>query len=939
MSIGKSLWGGLLFCILTSLSAGITLTEKGKTQYVIVTAENATTAEQNAAQELHDCLKKVTGKDFRIVDQKQAGTLRGIFVGNTDFASANGMKQGSFGREEWCIRNVGKDIVIAGGRPRGVLNGVYEFLERFAGCRRYGLEMRRMPTIGNLAIPDGLDIAGRPPFLYRDIYYLSTGIPRDAYYDSRAWNKLFSYAAPAKYGFSEMSGSPSAGHTYLVYAADFPEDISWMAPNGHRSRVTVTTGGQICYSHPEVRRRFAEKLRGYIKADRTACDKDGKPYPIIYAVNANDCGTLCYCPECRALAEKYNPSGMVIDFTNAVAAAIAKEYPDVLVMMFAYKEAAAPPRGIKARDNVMVQMALMDVEFSGAENRDVLRPVTHPHNSQFVKTLDAWRKSAANLALWDYWRLYYDLFPTPYSIVGNLPAKIRLYREFGIKQVFVEFPLMVKPGIQCPNSFIDLTVYAGAKLLDNPDLDYPALIADFMTGVYGKGAPFMYEYLNYLETRMREEPDYMSRKGAPSRRYLDGEFFRRANELLDAAENAAAAAGEHDAVININQERLPVDLAYINLMKSSLFGNPLGVDRETLWTRIERNMKNFAKKYYTAEYAAETLPKTLVYYRSKLESPPLPPEFAGRKVLDFTWSDFRGNQVADPDAPGGRACTVYKQYFSGKEPLHGKPFELGIYAGNAEPKQVLRYTIEPSKVPADEKYHFYYVGRCRIPQNAMIWLHWTWLLSMPLRDVYDPTDVNAQYDIFVQLKLQGPAYVKGSSASDDVRLGRIIFEKVSGNEAVKVPAELSNRAVVKVIPAEKFTYHVARVPDDGALNRTAVKPVDDKIVDMHAQLPAFGLTDTATGVRPITRQISRKELQTDGKFHLYKLGTAKLTPTMQLWGHFSWSMCVPLKDYYDPVQPDVAYDLFISLKVTGPAYIDGDKAENRFLVDALYLVR
>ena len=72
------------------------------------------------------------------------------------------------------IRTDGPNLVIAGGKLRGTLYGVYSFLEDTAGCRWYTPAVSRIPSQQTLSIGD-LDIAWKPHFEYRDIYFKSSG--------------------------------------------------------------------------------------------------------------------------------------------------------------------------------------------------------------------------------------------------------------------------------------------------------------------------------------------------------------------------------------------------------------------------------------------------------------------------------------------------------------------------------------------------------------------------------------------------------------------------------------------------------------------------------------------------------------------------------------------------------------------------------------------
>ncbi len=86
-------------------------------------------------------------------------------------------------------------------------------------------------------------------------------------------------------------------------------------------------------------------------------------------------------------------------------------------------------------------------------------------------------------------------------------------------------------------------------------------------------------------------------------------------------------------------------------------------------------------------------------------------------------------------------------------------------------------TLKGADVPQDEKYHWYKVGRFAVTDGTLLWAHWTWLLSVPLDRVYNPAEQDHERDIWVSLKVTGPAYVKESQQPNAVSLDRVIVVK------------------------------------------------------------------------------------------------------------------------------------------------------------------
>ena len=132
------------------------LAENCKTRYSVwYDIEGCTEPEAFAAEELSRALRELTGANFALITLPQPEPA--IIVGSPTYIKDKfgiDLAAEDVGNEGFIIRTVGKDIVIAGGRPRGTLYGVYDFLERFCGCRWYTPTVKKMPFTLKLEVPD-----------------------------------------------------------------------------------------------------------------------------------------------------------------------------------------------------------------------------------------------------------------------------------------------------------------------------------------------------------------------------------------------------------------------------------------------------------------------------------------------------------------------------------------------------------------------------------------------------------------------------------------------------------------------------------------------------------------------------------------------------------------------------------------------------------------
>lgn len=131
----------LLICLLLACAAqclagqnSCRLTTAGRTEWRIYVPANAGAVERFAADELTRYVRQISGA--RLLDTRTPARTNVIRIGlrkDLDAADLPAPKPGSDG---YSISVTEQAITIAGDNPRGVLYGVYDFLERL-GCRWY----------------------------------------------------------------------------------------------------------------------------------------------------------------------------------------------------------------------------------------------------------------------------------------------------------------------------------------------------------------------------------------------------------------------------------------------------------------------------------------------------------------------------------------------------------------------------------------------------------------------------------------------------------------------------------------------------------------------------------------------------------------------------------------------------------------------------------
>src|SRR6185369_15712576 len=112
----------------------ITIVDGNASTYSIVVPAEATDMETKAAKVLQDYLQRVSHKTLPIVKDGGNTMANAIYVGATK--KAGQIIPGKLPADGYKMQVVGADVIICGGSGKGVIYGVYTFIEKCLGCRK-----------------------------------------------------------------------------------------------------------------------------------------------------------------------------------------------------------------------------------------------------------------------------------------------------------------------------------------------------------------------------------------------------------------------------------------------------------------------------------------------------------------------------------------------------------------------------------------------------------------------------------------------------------------------------------------------------------------------------------------------------------------------------------------------------------------------------------
>lgn len=786
-----TLWVCLLFTVgcdrFSTPQPNLLLSKDNKTEYFIVSPNNPTPDEATAIAELSKYLKQMTGATFPVVAEKDFGkSSKGIFVGNTQFALAHGVA--GLSGEEWLVKQVSKNLLITGGRPRGSLYAVWVLLDSM-GCTWASRDSEYIPRIDSLIFSKPL--AGKPTIRMRNLYtafyeqrwdYSNAEKEAEQWFRQRNGMNAFGYVGELRFGGGDYGRPMPNAHTiekfycsYNEYFATNP-DFFAMGKDGKRidGRNTKSLAGNLCYSSEGARQVVLKKLLNLIEKTNAETDKAGLPRVWLYDISQGDNSDWCSCPKCLEIIEKEGAnSATQASFINKIAQDVAKVQPEVMIQTMGYMPTVQPPKSLRPDENVVMQW----IDWGGfslpPDTSKPLREQTERANS-FL----SWAKISPHMSIWDYNLVNAPAY-IPYNPVPVVVDDMRFYTQFDIKSFFMESEER-EPWVE--DNFKPLYDYMVLRLMFNSSMNVEERVERFMHAYYGPAAEEMQKLYNFLEENQKNLPTLQQISGSAARiPYITPEFYRKVMDFLAAAELKCKEEGDKKYLRHVRREVLRCGISLLenwgHLEKSSPL---LPFDRAKLIQTLEEAGSDVLgayppgiKKTFQNRFSSK-----MRRFKNPLPLPELLNGISADRIHDLYDADLQPNAVEeDTDSPTGFSAKLDEGFLKVGEFADKKPL-FGIYHP-ANKSHGPRLTIDD--IPQDEKFHFYKLGRTTLGMNSYLYGHGSWRLSLPLSRFFDQTAAAEKntYDVYVSAKFTGPIYVKNSATKNGFRVDRVILVRTS----------------------------------------------------------------------------------------------------------------------------------------------------------------
>ncbi len=466
----------LLSAVVTTRAEKGTITPAAMTSWKIVCAPAATEAERYAATEFQRLFKAMTGAELPLVETATAAA-GAVWIGpDAVVRSGQPSDRRALGKEALRIRVGPKAVCIDGGRPRGTLYGVYEFFEELCGARFLTFDDTYYPkNAAARKIPLGTRFVN-PIFAFRWSYYGESS----RYPEFAARLHVNTVSDDAKLGGRTGYRLVSHNVAYLVppekFGKEHPEYYALVA--GQRRLEQGGGGPQLCMSNPELIGVVVDAVLEEIKKNPTARN-------INIAQMDND--SYCTCPRCAAIDEREEShAGATLSLVKALAERIEKLHPDVLISTYAYWYTRKPPKTIKPRRNVMIQLCSIECcDFHAIDD-----PAC-PLNRSFCADMAIWKKKTGHVFIWHY-NTNFKGYVLPFPNLRSIGRSVSYFAKNNGQGVFMQ-----AAGNGFSTELSDLRNYVMARCLWKPGRDSWKEAEEFCRLHYAESAAPILAYLKY----------------------------------------------------------------------------------------------------------------------------------------------------------------------------------------------------------------------------------------------------------------------------------------------------------------------------------------------------------------------------------------------------------------------------------------------------------
>lgn len=488
----------------------------------VVLSESGDARLNAAGETLSRYLGEITDKTFPVSTSEEEGLV--FHLSYSDEIPDNG----------YVIETTENGASITGNGTRGVIHGVYAFLEKYCGCDWYTSTLYSIPKNETLTIPAGEKTEYKPFFEYTDTDWVS---PRDIEYSlANGLNGGPYRSIPAELG-GTVDYISNFCHTlttqFCASETYFDEHPEYFALH-----MGTRVPDQLCLTNEKVYEIVRDEVMALLQAKHKPDDS-----VQIISLTQHDNQKMCQCEDCKKLDnENGSHSGTMISFVNRIAKDVkAAGYENVAIDTFAYQYTRKAPSKVVPEPNVIVRLCTIECCFAHA-----LDDSSCTENAALMADLADWSRICNRIYVWDYTTNYANtlgIFPD----FGTLQKNIQVFYENNVAGVYEEGNYYMA---QCDGEFGELRSYLLSKLMQNPYIDYDAYMNEFLEAYYGAGWESIREFIDMtIEKPVPDKEHLMIYVSMTETLGFTTEDVAKADSLWEKAKNEAQTDAQKNNII------------------------------------------------------------------------------------------------------------------------------------------------------------------------------------------------------------------------------------------------------------------------------------------------------------------------------------------------------------------------------------------------------
>ena len=626
---------------------------KAENAYKIVLPEDATATEEYSAEQIAYYYEQVGGKQMQIVkggNETLTEKSSIVSLGDTSVYKVAEEKHGKVDLSEsalnadgFVIFTYGNNVLINAYNDRGIMYGAFEFIEHTFGVKFLTEDYTHVPSSSEIMLKT-YDKTYRPAFKQR------------AYLNTSVFSKKYEYVAHMRFNtdyciMPENMGGSTTWHEFGNPAHTFPAIVSlteYLGDDGeiqmpYRDAFAHTGSGEemltskasdgsvldLCYTSG-----IKEDGTGDIVTEKTAFKMvtDSLKSIILadeksewYMLGQEDRPNGCPCERCKKARIRYEASGLMIRFVNAVNAEIQSWIKsenldrNIKFCLFAYDYTERAPLDSKGEildksvipaDNVYIKYAPIHSIYYYALNDE-------RQNDETKGVYEDWAKVTSHLMTWTYATWYAESFwyyPTMQTFAGTM----KLLYDSGNEYTFVQGLYYEKNIYQQ-----EVDAYVLSKLFWDIDADVEAIRNEFLYYYFGEDS-----YLNMVDFHRILDMNYaaIAADGAAMIASNSSTFYSNTywkiqtmNNLVDLFEKSIASVNSNKKLTTSQKEAYVANLERAELMPAYMrlfHARRYGLDDANV-KKLATEWVGLAEKYgvqKTGENAALTIEAIKVKY-------------------------------------------------------------------------------------------------------------------------------------------------------------------------------------------------------------------------------------------------------------------------------------------------------------------------------------